>query len=76
MSDYILNAHSAVMHLKATDVPGVEFEYHPETKQVYMLDLATKKADLIFHPCGNVETARAVVAIWCCGYEFGRGKSA
>lgn len=76
MANHILNAHSAVMHLKTADVPGVEFEYHPETKQVYMLDLTTKKADLIFQPCGNVETARAVVGIWCCGYEFGRGRKA
>lgn len=70
-----------IFHLKSASLPEYRFEWHPETKRVFVIaigriirhDGETKeKASPIAFDIEGPTTAKAAVQAWCFGFKEGQ----
>jgi hypothetical protein len=65
----------AVLHIKQPNFPHLRFEYHPETKRVYLIRLTVQPliGDLIAQNVPDHGSAINTVNVWLRGYREGLG---
>ena len=67
-------ATGEIMQIKATTFPDLRFEWHPESKRVYVIRLGTTPefAEPFAFEIENSGTAHNAVLIWLRGYRAGQ----